>query len=273
MAMTTDTPTATLSEIVVYPIKSLAGVSISTTEVQPRGLAHDRRWMVVNAAGARQSQREHPIMACATVHLESGALRVAAPGLQLLRLPFPGADDGHMTVMIGRTTFSAPKVSRECDAWFSQLLGEPAHLVHMDEATRRPVNPAYALNHDEVSYADGYPFMLVGEESLADLNARMIEALPMNRFRPNLIIRGAGPFAEDGWKRIRIGRAEFAIVKPCDRCVLTTIDQEQGVRRGPEPLRTLARYRQVDQDVYFGQYMLLTGVVCDISVGDGVLVQ
>ena len=259
-----------IAEILVYPIKSLGGVSLNTTQAPPRGLALDRRWMVVNAQGARQSQREHPQMALAQIALEDAALQVTAPGMQPLSVPLKSQYSNRKSVTVGRTTLSAPLVSDVCDAWFTNLLDEPAHLVHMDDATYRVVNPQFALNNDTVSFADGYPYMLVSEASLADLNARLPEILPMNRFRPNFVIRGVDAFAEDSWKELQIGAARFSIVKPCDRCVLTTIDQTLGERRGPEPLKTLSQYRRVEQDVLFGQYMLLTSAAATVSVGDTV---
>ncbi len=140
----------------------------------------------------------------------------------------------------------------EAAAWFTGCLGFPARLVYMPESTFRRANPGYVAARRRVSFADAYPLLLIGSSSLVDLNQRMETALPMNRFRPNLVVSGSTPFDEDRWKQFRIGAVEFAVVKPCDRCVTTTIDQQTGVA-GKEPLRTLATFRKWNGQVYFGQ--------------------
>ncbi|MFL5546924.1 MAG: MOSC domain-containing protein, partial [Gemmatimonadales bacterium] len=136
--------------------------------------------------------------------------------------------------------------------WFSEFLGIPCSMVHMPAESLRPTNPAYDPSGSRVSFADAYPLLLISEESLADLNGRLAQPLPMNRFRPNLTVSGGGPFAEDRWSRVEIGSVVLNLVKPCDRCVITTTDQTT-TERGVEPLRTLATYRKVDGKVYFGQ--------------------
>jgi len=161
-------------------------------------------------------------------------------------------------------------MNREADDWFSDLLGSPAKLVYMPDETRRAVNPDYAVGDDVVSFADAYPFLLATEASLQDLNGRLAQPLPMNRFRPNFIVSGATPFAEDAWKIVSIGGSKFHVVKPCSRCVTTTVDQEHGVRAGDEPLRTLATFRRQGNQVYFGQNLIADSPSGKVQLGDAV---
>jgi uncharacterized protein YcbX len=141
----------------------------------------------------------------------------------------------------------------------------------MTESSKRQVNPIYSVREDDcVSFADGYPFMLIGESSLNDLNSRLQHPFPMSRFRPNFTVEGSDPFAEDSWKRIRIGKTKFFVVKPCERCIIPTIDQETGIRVGDEPLKTLSEYRKAGGAVLFGQNLIAETVGEEISVGDDV---
>jgi uncharacterized protein len=153
-------------------------------------------------------------------------------------------------------------------AWLSDALGRRCQLVYMPDDVERAVNPLRGRPGDVVSFADGYPFLLIGQGSLDDLNGRMSAPLPMIRFRPNLVVEGAAAFAEDGWPRVRIGAVTFRNVKPCDRCVMTTVDPETG-NKGAEPLRTLATYRAWGGAVWFGVNLIAenTGT---LRVGDAV---
>ena len=157
------------------------------------------------------------------------------------------------------------------DAWFSHYLQTACRLVYMPDTTQRAVNPEYAIHNDVVSFADGYPFLLLGQASLDDLNQRLQQPVPVNRFRPNLVVSGVPPFAEDAWKTISIGATVFHVVKPCDRCVLTTVDQSTGAFAGPEPLQTLATFRLHDDKVMFGQ-LLLPDTLGTVHIGDPVTV-
>jgi uncharacterized protein YcbX len=141
----------------------------------------------------------------------------------------------------------------------------------MADQVVRPANPAFAPPGARVSFADGFPFLLISEESLADLNGRLAVPLPMNRFRPNLVVAGCEPYAEDGWKEIRIGDVKLRVVKPCERCLVTTTDQATG-ERGKEPLRTLATYRKVGNDVMFGQNVVHENTG-ELRVGDAVIMR
>jgi len=176
------------------------------------------------------------------------------------------------TVKIWSSSVKGSFYPKEVDEWFSDAIGSRCRLVLMPETTKRIVSPDYAIRkfEDTVSFADGYPFLLIGEASLADLNSRLEEPVPMNRFRPNFVVTGSEAFEEDNWKRIRIGSTEFHVVKPCARCVMTTVDQAAGQKNGKEPLKTLAAYRTRSGNVLFGQNLIAETAGGTIRVGDAV---
>jgi len=261
---------ATLTQINVYPVKSLGGLSVTKADVEPRGLRHDRRWMLVDRKGRFLTQRALPRMALVSACLTAGGLTLAAPGMEPLTVPFePQAPARRQSVQVWATVCEAAPVGEQTDGWFAEFLGVPCRLVFMPDDTRRPVNPNHAAGEGIVSFADGYPLLLLGEASLDDLNARLASPLPMNRFRPNLVVSGVPAYAEDEWTRVRIGSALFHGVKSCDRCGLITVDQETGEAAGPEPLRTLAAYRTKDQKVLFGRLLIPEGAGA-VHVGDAV---
>jgi uncharacterized protein len=239
----------TLSAIHVYPVKGLKGIELSQARCTDRGIEHDRRWMVVDAADHRfLSQREIPRMATIWTEIAAGMLVLSAPESDSLEIPLaPDPWAPKVRVQVWESDCDALAVSGEADAWLSDCLAIDCRLVYMPDETRRFSNPKYGGEGKRVGFADGYAYLVIGEASLADLNARLAErkqpAVPMNRFRPNLVVSGAEPYAEDGWKRIRIGEAIFAAGKPCGRCQVTTTDQTTGEVTGPEPLATLATYR------------------------------
>lgn len=261
-------PALALSQLTVYPIKSAGGVFIRSWEVDDFGLRHDRRWMVVDGGGRQVTQRTHPRLALARPAFAGDRLRISAPGLTDLELPLRPAGGITTTVVVWDDVCEAVWLGEDAAAWFSRLLAAPVSLVYMPESTLRPANPAYVRAGVRVSFADAFPFLLLSEESLADLNGRMAVALPMNRFRPNLVVRGGAAFAEDELGEFAIGTVRFRAVKPCDRCALTTTDQETA-ERGVEPLRTLATYRKRDGKVYFGQNVVHTGTG-RLEIGDRV---
>lgn len=249
-----------LSAINVYPVKSAAGLSQPAWEVDTFGLQHDRRWMVVDEAGDFLSQRVQPRLALVQPEIQPDALVLRAPGVSAIALPLRPANGPEVTVTVWAGDTRGLAVSAEADRWLTTLLGVACRLVHMPDNVVRPVDPEYAFAGERTSFTDGFPFLLLTEASLADLNGRMAMPLPMNRFRPNLVVAGAAPFAEDGWRRIRIGPVTFQVAKPCPRCVLTTVDQTTGTPCGPEPLRTLATFRRnADGQVDFGQNLLHAG--------------
>ncbi len=243
-----------ISEINIFPIKSLKGVALDSAVVEPRGLQYDRRWMLTDVSGKFFTQREFPKMATIKVEVTKRGLLVSADNTTGIMIPFEAATGRVQEVTIWQSVCPGEIYSDGVNQWFSQVLETDCQLVHMPDESRRSVNPRFDQGEDIVSFADGYPLMLLGEASLDDLNARMAEndkeadrsvrvPLPMNRFRPNLVVSGSDAFAEDDWDKVRIGEAVFRSTKPCERCVITTIDQSKGEFDGKEPLKILASYR------------------------------
>ena len=258
----------TLAQIIVYPVKSLGGIVLRRANVGARGLEYDRRWMLTDENGRFLTQRELPSMARISPVLSDDCLTLHMLGSRPLKVPLC-SEGAAAPVQIWRSHCEAVPVGADADAWFGMVLGVPCRLMYMPDATRRSVNPEYSAGEGIVSFADGYPVMLLGESSLVDLNSRLAQTVPMNRFRPNLVVSGSPAFAEDRWSAIKIGEAHFHGVKLCDRCVLTTINQDVGERTGPEPLQTLAAYRRQGQKVMFGRY-IIPEAPSVVSVGDSV---
>jgi uncharacterized protein YcbX len=273
-----------ISEINIYPVKSLRGIALSEARVTKRGFESDRRWMITDGEGKFYTQRELPKMANISISLEADGLRFSARGTGDLTVAARPDKGNSGQVQVWTSVCAAEFYDEAVNGWFSELLGAKCRLVYMPEDTKRGINPIFNTGEDIVSFADGYPFMALGEASLEDLNSRLEATLPMNRFRPNLAISGAGAYAEDGWKRIRIGDTIFRATKPCARCSITTVDQARGVFAGKEPLRTLAGYRKAKQvmpdayaamgmganDVLFGQNLVPENTREMIRVGDEV---
>lgn len=245
-----------------YPIKSCRGTSLDVAVIGPRGIAADRQWMVVDAAGDFLTQRELPRMALVSPRVGGGLLEVSAPDMPPLTMPV-GATGQRIDVTIWKDRCVAVDQGPDAAAWFTSFLEVPCRLVRIADDTVRQADREYARPDDQVGFADGFPFLLTSRASLADLNHRLAAPLPMNRFRPNIVIDGVAPFEEDQWKRIRIGGITFGVLKPCARCVTTTVDQHTA-ERSHEPLRTLATFRHVPgRGVMFGQNLVhdRTGVV------------
>ena len=265
-----------LSDLRIHPVKSLAPVPLRHARVEPWGLAGDRRWMLVDATGKMVSQREDPRL---------GQLTAALPGPDVLEVTAPGGDSvtvaaPHGGPLLPVTLFGLPFEAVDAGdgaaAWFSKVLGTDLRLVHQDRAERRSPMPV------PTSLADGYPLLLTSTASLVALNA-LIAAdhpddpvrgapVPMGRFRSNLVVDGAEAWAETGWKRILVGAVEFRVEQQCGRCVITTLDPDTGARRGPEPLRALARHRRFGDALAFGMQMTPVGPLGEVRVGDPVTV-
>jgi uncharacterized protein YcbX len=248
-----------LAEIRVYPIKSCRGVRPARWELDALGLRYDRSFMVVAAGGRFLTQREQPKLALVETRIEGDTLHLTAPGQTPLEIPLAMATGERTEIEVWRHRGPALDQGDQAAALLSSHLGLQCRLVRLPPGHVRRVNQAFFPGEAHTAFTDGYPMLLLSEASLADLNARLTTPLPMDRFRPNLVVRGCAPYAEDGWKRIRIGDIEMAVVKPCDRCVVTTTDQTTGERAGSEPLRTLATYRTEDNKVLFGQNLVHLG--------------
>ncbi|MEV6586989.1 MOSC domain-containing protein [Streptomyces acidicola] len=267
-----------LHSIHVHPLKAARGVALHEAVVEPWGLAGDRRWVLVDEAGKVITQRPHPRMALAAAEaLPGGGLALSAPGRELLTVTVP-EPAGTTTVEIWRDKVEGVLAGSAAHAWFSDYLGLDVRLVHLDDpATRRPIDPEYARPGETVSFADGYPLLLTTLASLDALNSLIAQGdhpdegpLPMNRFRPNVVVEGTGPWAEDDWRRIAIGEVTFRVAKMCGRCVVTTTDQGTA-ERGREPLRTLGRHRRFGDKLVFGQN-LVPESVGTVRIGDPVRV-
>jgi len=263
-----------VSEIIVYPIKSTAGIAVDACAVQTRGLAMDRRWMVVDADGEFLSGREFPILTQIRSEMDDGGLRVTAPGMDAMRIPLPTDSANARSVRVWNDECRALSAGHAVDDWFARLLATRCHLVYMEDSCQRPVDFDYGRPGDRVSFADGYPLLLIGEASLADLNTRLSESVSMRRFRPNLVVGGCGPYEEDDWRSISIGETRFDGVKNCSRCIFTTIDPDSGEQHPRlEPLRTLGSYRRAPGGgVLFGQN-LIPRMMGTVRVGDVVTVH
>ncbi|WP_156724620.1 MOSC domain-containing protein [Streptomyces apocyni] len=269
-------PNATLDAIHVYPLKSARGHAPAEAAVQPWGLAGDRRWLLVDAQGRHVTQRPQPRLALVSAEsLPGGALRLSAPGREPLTVSVP--DPAHtVPVEVWRDKVEAVPADATAHAWISDYLGADIRLVHLDDpATRRPVDPDFARPGETVSFADGFPLLLTTLASLDALNSLIAQGtqshegpLPMNRFRPNVVVGGTAPWAEDDFRRVAIGPVTFRVAKPCGRCIVTTTDQASA-ERGKEPLRTLARHRRFGNQLVFGQNLIPEGTGT-LRVGDPV---
>ena len=248
-------PTMYLSGLYVYPIKSAAGIAVKEWEIDRRGLRHDRRWMLVDESGCFMSQRRFARMALIRVRIEPDCLIVDAPGMPSLELPLRPPAGRLVLARVWDDLVESLTVGDGEDRWFSRFLDVSCRLVYLPEESVRPVDPTYGRPGDQVGLADAFPFLLISEASLAGLNARLEQPVPMDRFRPSLVVKGCEPFAEDEWRLVRIGPITFRVVKPCSRCTITTVDQRTA-DTGKEPLRTLARFRKRDSKVLFGQNLI-----------------
>jgi hypothetical protein len=267
-----------LASIHTYPVKSCHRLDHDAARVEPWGLAGDRRWVVVEPDGTPVTQREEPVMTQIQPIHRPGGLLVRTPGLPDLDVVEPARGE-----LVGARVWRDPVPARSAgsaaDAWFSKAIGRDVRLLWLDDPTRRSPNPALSEPTDRVSFADGYPLLVTNAASLDALNDALAESgsdewpLPMTRFRPNVVVSGARPWAEDDWlgRRIRIGVVTFRAVKMCDRCVLTTVDAETGVQ-GREPLWVLAKHRRIDQKLMFGMNLIPDGIGA-IAVGDPVSVR
>lgn len=266
-------PKLTLSDIYIYPIKSLGGIRLEKARVYGKGLKYDRRWMLVDHQNVFFTQRVHPQMALfkPEIHDDQISVTFRKDDKILSSISFnvnTPVSDNQMQAEVWNDKVDVLEVDPEISQWFSHHLGMTCKLVGFPERKPRPVDMRYQVNHEHVSLADAYPFLIIGQTSLDDLNTRISEPVPMNRFRPNFVFTGGEPYEEDHWRNLSIGKNKFVAVKKSDRCVLTTVDQDTG-QKGSEPLRTLSGYRKVDNKVFFGHNLvaLNEGIV---TVGDPV---
>ena len=257
-----------VQNLYLYPIKSLGGIAVQEAQVEERGFKYDRRWMLVDQSGEFLTQRQYPQLALLQVTLGESELVIFSKVDPSRKISFDlELNSGkEMQVKVWGDAVAALQVAPEVSAWFRNFLGMNVDLVLMPESSHRKMDPRYAVQEESVSFADGMPYVMIGQASLDDLNGRLSDPVGMDRFRPNLVFSGGEAYAEDQFKQLQIGEVEFQVVKPCARCVMITVDQEKGTK-GKEPLATLATYRSQGSKVYFGQnaVALTSGIV---RVGD-----
>jgi uncharacterized protein YcbX len=264
-----------LTELNLYPVKSCAGIGVEEATVTPAGLAcgrvHDREWMAVDLHGGFLTQRSHPRMALITPHIAREALVLRAPGMPPLELPLaapalnvPALNAPTRTVTVWRDTLPAEDCGDAAAAWFSTAIGGACRLVRFAPHAKRFANRQWTGNIIAPNrFSDGYPFLVISQESLDDLNQKLAthgrDSLPMNRFRPNLVIGGGYAFDEDHAAEILAGEVVLKPVKPCQRCPIPSIDQASG-EFGPDPLDILRTYRvdpRLDGGITFGMNAVL----------------
>ncbi len=262
----------------LYPVKSLRGYAVPTAELDALGFAGDRRFLVVDATGKFMTQRTAPRMACIDARLSPGTLILSADGAGSVSVPTASDPAAPLrTVSVWKSEgLQAEDCGAAASAWLSDFLGLPCHLVRIGEKFSRPILKSAARPGDVFTFADGCPFLVISEASLAQLNDRIQEnhgePVPMNRFRPNIVVDGCDAFAEDTWSGIQMGEARFRSAGKSVRCIVTTTNQLTG-ERGKEPLKTLATFRRNPADpteVYFGVNLIHESKQGTIRVGDTV---
>jgi hypothetical protein len=263
-----------LTEIWIYPIKSLGGIRLDEAIVRGKGLQGDRRWMLIDQDAVALTQRTLPAMALFKVQIDRDQLTITyTKGLNKIssvqfKMSHP-RPEASITARVWDDRVQVFEVDPEISHWFSRHLATTCKLVAFPEKNFRAVDPRYSIRNEQVSLADAYPFLIIGQSSLDDLNKRLPEAVPMNRFRPNFVFKGGDAFSEDMWRNLSIGKVRFVGVKKSDRCVLTTVNQDTA-EKGVEPLRTLNGYRKAGNKIYFGQNLIALDEG-KVSVGDPVI--
>jgi uncharacterized protein YcbX len=250
-----------ISELAIYPVKSMRQIQLKKSSLQFGGLKHDRRWMVVDSDGVMITQRK-----VARLCLIQPVL--LEPDVDCsLKLSATDMPDINVSIPDGKVTSKAKVWDDECNAfdagdevanWLSQFLEMECRLVYFPENEIRIVDQDYAQPNDQTAFSDGFPILLTTQASLDDLNSRMDESIPMARFRPNVVISGCEAFAEDDWKKLKVGDMTLRIVKPCSRCIIPNVDIDSA-ERCKEPIKTLVTYRKRDHNVFFGQNAVADG--------------
>ncbi len=262
--------TPTLLSIHTYPIKSCMPLDHDAAEVEPRGLRDDRRWLLVDANGKFITGRQLGALVRLRALPHAHGLRLSFDDGDARDVALPRPDGPRREVTVWRDTVQALVADAAIGAWLGARFGQALELVYMDAAAHRKVDPKYARAGEEVSFADGFPLLLIGQGSLDGLNARMAQPITMRRFRPNLVVTGVEAHAEDSWRVIRVGEVVFDVVKPCTRCVFTTVDPDTGLLDARnEPLNTLKTYRRGESGITFGQNLLPRNNA-RVRVGDSV---
>ncbi|GGI25378.1 MOSC domain-containing protein [Pedobacter mendelii] len=257
-----------LSEIYIYPIKSLGGISVNECLIEKKGLQYDRRWVLIDKEGTFITQRKYPLLALLQVSIVEDKIIVSHKENPNNSTSFDILQHKAklIPVAIWDDLTSGFEVNNLVSAWFSDYMNMPVKLVKMSEQEKRMVDPRYAMNNEIVSFADGYPCLLIGQSSLDNLNKKLEIPIYMDRFRPNFVFTGGEAHVEDSFKDFELSGVLFSAVKPCSRCVLITINQQTGIKSS-EPLKTLSKYRTTNNKIMFGQNLIhqVSGI---IHVGD-----
>lgn len=261
-----------ITEISIYPIKSLGGISLQSAQVEDRGLRYDRRWVLADGENMFRTQRENEQMALIDVTIEEDGLKVShrKKAIASLKVPFEPQTDDNRMITIWDDTVRGIRVSDEADVWFTEVLEKETHLYYQPDDSIRPTDPKYSITQEEhTSFSDGYPILIIGQSSLDFLNDKLEEKMEMKRFRPNLVFSGGEAHDEDQFRYFQVGESKLVGVKLCARCVLTTINPETA-EKGKEPLKTLAQYRRNGNKILFGQNLLVVEKG-EIKVGDEIV--
>lgn len=245
-----------LSQLAIYPVKSCSQIQLQQAQLSPFGLPMDRRWMVIDEKGYMVTQRQQPRMCLIQVGLDGERLQLNAPGMPERLIE--RHDHTPVAATVWKDTCHAEDCGDDAAHWLSEFLQIPVRLAFFPEQEIRQCDLKYAKQGDITAFSDGFPYLLISQPSLDDLNSRLRQPVEMKRFRPNLVISGCEPFAEDQWKRIRIGDVSFRLVKPCSRCVIPSIDPATA-EKSAEPTKTLATYRRKDNRIFFGQNVVAEG--------------
>ena len=261
-----------ISGLYIYPIKSMGGISVDRAFVTDRGFEHDRRWMLVDGNNLFISQRECAQMALMDIKITDAGLSVTyLPRKASILIPFEPQTDEFTEVTIWDDTCPGQFAGHKYDHWFCEMLGIYSRLVYMPDGTKRITDQRYTPENCITSFSDAYPFLIIGQASLDDLNSHLDESVQMNRFRPNIVFTGGEPFSEDLMHTFTVSDIQFNGVKLCARCPIPTINQETLIQ-GKEPLKTLARYRFKNNKILFGQNLIHRGKGT-IAIGDEIRVS
>ncbi|RNL55780.1 MOSC domain-containing protein [Pedobacter jejuensis] len=249
-----------LSAIYIYPIKSLGGIKLEESIIEERGLRYDRRWVLIDGEGMFISQRKYPQLSLLQVNIMDDSLTVTHKENSQHKISFliEQQTGGNIPVTIWDDLTNGVEVAENVSNWFSEYLNMPVKLVKMSDKAHRAVDKKYALKNEIVSFADGYPCLIIGQSALDNLNSKLQMPIKMDRFRPNFVITGGEAHVEDSFKDFTIGEVSFSAVKPCARCVLITVDQQTAIKSA-EPLKTLSTYRSWNHKIMFGQNLLHQG--------------
>ena len=253
-----------VTQLWTYPIKSLPGISLQESPLLSKGLEYDRSWMLVDESMHFISQRHYPKMALIKISIEDFGLKLTYKDMPALIVPWVNTELEQyesVKVSVWKDECQALHINTAIDNWFSEVLGVNCLLVYCPSESKRLVDSDYAFHKEQTRFSDGFPLLLISEESLEDLNQRLNskgeKTLSMKNFRPNIVVNGCNAYAEDDWKSFTVSEVDFSVVKPCSRCVITTVDPDTGVKaQSAEPLRTLMTYRKKGTQAFFGQNLL-----------------